>query len=334
MKALRTSLTLLFLLTTFFFTKAQQVGDHISISMKTGSFFKGELLEVDDEKYIIETKDIGTITLYKKDISEIDKLSRGNISKEEEEEEEEEEETETDEKKENKETDKKKKRKKNQKKRLEDIYWHQNPSATHYLYGSTGYSLKKGQIEMQNIWVVFNSLKYGVTDNLTLGVGFEVLNLVFNNIRSIGFGLTAKYAFPIRPEQFNVSANAMYLNYEDTQIGILYGANTVGDRNTNATIGLGFIVSNGDVDTRPLINIAGMARIGHKLSLISESWIMPSNFAPRNEIFVRDDEGFASIVSLGVRHVGKNVVADFSLLVDRKNETTVPWISITIPLNK
>lgn len=325
MKSLRTALTLLFLVSSLVLVTAQSVGDKVIISTLSGSSYRGELMELDEEKAVIETADLGTITLLLDDIDNIARLSKGNKKP-----------ARRKRRKKTTETDKELESEEQENKLEEgEVYWYKNPSTTHYMFGSTGYGLKKDEIEIQSIWVVFNTVKYGVTDNLTLGAGVEILNLVFNNSNFPGFGLTAQYSFPIRPDELNVSANAAYFNYPEEQahIGIFYGANTVGNRDSNATFGLGFIVSNGISKTRPLLNFGGMLRIGQKFSLITENWIMPPILAPRNDFF-RDQEGFSSMVSFGGRHIGKNVVADFSILMDRKEDVVVPWISITIPFSK
>lgn len=317
MKILRTALALLFLCTSLIFATAQNLGDKVNVTMRTGSSYNGELIEMNDEKLIIKTDDFGTITLRLDDINDIEKLSKGSSKKRKS-------------KRKNKEdTEEEPEEKK------EEVYWYKNPSTSHYMFGSTGYSLKKNEMEIQSIWVVFNTFKYGVTDQLTLGAGLEILNLVFNNSSRPGFGLTAQYAFPIRPDEFNVSANAAYFNYPEdkTHIGVFYGSNTIGNRESNATIGIGFIVSNGISDTRPLINFGGMIRVGQKLSLITENWLMPPIFALQDDFF-RGNEGYLNIISFGARHVGKHIVANFSILLDRQEDVAIPWISLTIPFSK
>jgi len=318
MKSLHTALSLFFLFATFTCSFAQQVGDNISVSMKKGSYFQGELLEINEEQLIIKTEDFGTITLSQQDIDDIRKLIKGKAK-----------------------SGKKRKNRKNRKQsdtgenEGEDVYWHKNPSATHYLFGSTGYTLKKNQMEFQSIWAIVNTFKYGVTDHLTLGVGFEILSLTFNNSGSPGFGVTAKYAFPILPNKYNVSVNALYFkapDEENSHVGIFYGANTLGNRDKNVTAGLGFIVSNGLSDTRPLLHLSGMIRVGQKFGLITENWVMAPIFADKSNFF--NDVTFLSMISFGGRHIGKNVVVDFSIIVNRAEDAGLPWISITIPIGK
>lgn len=317
MKSPHTVLTFFFLLFSLVFASAQQVGDNVSLRMKTGSSLRGEVIEIDEDKVILKTTDFGTITLLQKDIADINQLSKGKA-------------------KYKRKSDKKKPQiEQNEGKKEEKVYWYKSPSVTQYMAGSTGYALKKGEMEIQNIWVVFNTFNYGVTDNLTLGAGIELLSTIFNGSGLPGFGITSKYAFPIRPNQLNVSANALFIVYPEdkTQIGIFYGANTLGNRDSNATLGLGFIVTDKISRAQPLIQLGGIIRVGQKFSLITENWIMPPILAPQND-FYGNDEGFLSMLSFGGRHIGKNAIADFSILLDRQNDLALPWISITIPFSR
>jgi len=315
MKALHTALIFLFLFATCPLATAQNVGQIISVNMKTGSSYIGELTEMDDEKVRINTADFGIITLLQKDIDDVDILAKGITKK--------------------KPKEKESEIKEEEEEEEEEAYWYKMPTATHYLIGSTGYTLKKGEMEYQSIWVVFNTFNYGITDNLSLGGGIEILNIAFNTEANYpGIGIMAKYGIPIRPNQLNISVNALYVNYsieEKNNIGIFYGANTVGNKNSHATLGMGFIVSDGSSKTKPLIFLGGTLRIGQKFSLITESWIMPPILATPERRF-SDEHEFKSMISFGGRHIGRNIVADFTILIDRQDQFAIPWVSISIPI--
>ena len=49
--------------------------------------------------------------------------------------------------------------------------WPANIQPSRYFFAPSGYGLKQGEAYYQNIWVLFNQVSYGVSDNLTVGVG-------------------------------------------------------------------------------------------------------------------------------------------------------------------
>lgn len=73
-------------------------------------------------------------------------------------------------------------------------YWFENPNATRYLFSPSAFSLKAGESYYQNTYLILNSFHYGITDNFTLGGGFEILSLFSG---SPIFYITPKLTFPI-----------------------------------------------------------------------------------------------------------------------------------------
>ena len=52
-------------------------------------------------------------------------------------------------------------------------YWFPNPNETRYLYAPSAFNLKKGEGYYQNTYLFINTFNYGITDNFSMGIGFE-----------------------------------------------------------------------------------------------------------------------------------------------------------------
>ncbi|NNE29294.1 MAG: hypothetical protein HKN16_06640, partial [Saprospiraceae bacterium] len=162
---------------------------------------------------------------------------------------------------------------------------------------------------------------YGITNNLTVGVG--VIPLFLFDGTSSPIWITPKFSIPVVKDKFNVGVGGLLgtvLGEEETGFGILYGAFTVGDRNRNLNVGVGYGYFDGTLADRPVINISGMLRLSPKFYLISENYII-------------QDVG---LISLGGRVNFRKVSLDFGLytvteIFESGSFAAVPLISVGIP---
>ncbi len=192
-------------------------------------------------------------------------------------------------------------------------YWFANPNSTRYFFAPSALPLKKGEGYYQNAYLLINSASVGVTDQFTMGGGF-VLNPLF---RGWGAGfLTPKYSFPSQSNvTLGVGAILVGAYFRNSGIfggnketntflgGIGYGTVTFGDKERNGTIGLGWGFGNGSVSSTPTINISYMTRVGRRVGLVTENWII---------IPPQGDPG--AILSGGIRFFGEKMSVDVALL--------------------
>jgi hypothetical protein len=199
-------------------------------------------------------------------------------------------------------------------------YWFENPNATRYLFGPSAFSLSQGEAYYQNTYVVLNSFNYGVTNNFTIGGGFELVS-TFSGEPT--FFITPKYSFPVA-EKWRAGAGVLYLattidgdEFEDdfSGMGIGYGVLTYGNTENNATLGLGYGFVDGEIAEKPVITISGMTRISRRFGLVSENWIIP-------------EEGIGGLFSYGIRHMGERVTVDIAFI---NNADIAESIFIGIP---
>ena len=204
--------------------------------------------------------------------------------------------------------------------------WFDNPQATRYFWQANGYGLKKGEGYYQNVWIFFNQVSYGITDNLSIGAGIVPLFLFAGAPTPVW--LTPKLSIPIIENKFNVGAGALVgtvLGEEDAGFGLAYGTATVGDRNTNVSLGLGYGYLDGDLADVPTVSLSAMIRTGQRGYLITENY------------FIGTADEDAILLSFGGRRLIKNSGLDFGLLFPVNTDGSffaIPWLGLTIPFGK
>ncbi|MCB0316184.1 MAG: hypothetical protein H6628_05695 [Calditrichae bacterium] len=185
-------------------------------------------------------------------------------------------------------------------------FWFPNPNNTRLYLSPTARMLKQGEGYFQNIWLFFNGVAVGITDNITIGGGMSVFptdDFLSDNI----FYLTPKIGVHAGSNvDLAVGALYIFLPFDDgfddgsNSAGILYGVATLGDDNHNLTGGLGYGFANGDLADSPILMLGGEYRLGKRISFVSENWIIP--------------DGEAALISYGLRIFGEKLSVDLSFL--------------------
>jgi hypothetical protein len=180
----------------------------------------------------------------------------------------------------------------------EGKFWFQNPNSTRYVFAPSGYNLKEGEGYYQTIWGLFHFVNVGVSDNFSIGGGVEILSLSAGD--PIIF-LTPKFGVKAA-EKINIGAGVLYLRLPSDlpNLGIMYGVTTFGGLDNNLTLGLGWGFIDGSFSSNPVITISGMRRVGTKVSLTTENWIITGS----SEI----------LFSYGIRFFGENLSIDVSFI--------------------
>lgn len=191
-------------------------------------------------------------------------------------------------------------------------YWFKNPHASRYLFAPSGYNLKKGEAYYQNAWLFLNSFNYGVTDYFSIGGGLELISTFTGNPI---FFLTPKFGFEIN-EKINVGGGVIFASIIDVGVvGITYGIMTYGSEDHNITGGLGWGFFDGDISSKPIVVFSGVTRVGKKIALVTENWIIPV-------------DGYYGLFSYGVRIFGKTMAVDLAFI---NNPDIAEGIGIGIP---
>jgi hypothetical protein len=141
--------------------------------------------------------------------------------------------------------------------------------STRYFITTNGLPMEKGENYIQ--WNLFGpDLQFGVAKNFGVGVMTS-----WFGIPLIG---TMKYSIPVN-EKLNFGVGALIGTGSWVSInsgGVLpFAVMTVGDRRANVNISAGYaaLFIDGDNSSRPLLSVAGMTKVGKKVSLVFDSFI-------------------------------------------------------------
>lgn len=297
---------LFFLLTISGFQQAQgQVGQATTsqdtakwqkVVLKDGSEFIGHVVERDAEKIVFRTSSVARLEILVTQIERMEEVEKSSMKT--------------------------------------GRYWFPNPNATRYFFGPSAINLKRGEGYYQNTWVLLNSFNVGLTDNISIGGGFELISTFATMGSEEGwqpiFMLTPKVGFKVS-EDLHLGGGLLYLNvpvidFEDsgpnrTGLGITYGIGTYGSLDHNITFGAGWGFIQDQWADRPILTISGMTRIARKTALVTENWILPV-------------DGYYGFYSYGIRFFGEKLAVDLGFInnadISEGIFIGIPWIDFMV----
>lgn len=201
-----------------------------------------------------------------------------------------------------------------------ELFYH-NLQATRYFFGPNGFALRQGEGYYQNTWIFVNQVSYGVSDNITVGFGIVPLFLLAGTPSPVW--ITPKVSFPVKEDVLNVGVGGLFgtvLGETGANFGIGYGTATLGNRNQNLNISMGYGLSDGKWNDTPTWSVSGMLRISGNMYLISENYVMP--------------QWEATLLSMGGRSLLDKVSIDYAFVVPvvgSEGIIAMPWLGVTIP---
>ena len=290
MKTLTIAFTF-FLLTCSCVFAQQDSSKTYHIVLNNGTEMFGTVIQMQDSVVVVDAKDIGQVTLLKKNIKSMSKIVAGNFK--------------------------------------DGVYWFPNPNATRYLIGPSAIPLKAGEGYYQNTYLVLNSFNVGVTDFLSIGGGFELIS-TFATGEPI-FYFTPKVSFNTGKGFHvggGVLYASLPTDNHD-KLGITYGIGTYGTDDNNVTVGVGYGFTNGEFSKRPVFTISGMARGSKKVAFVTENWLIPKTeevFESYNHY--RTKTTYPAYISYGIRFFGEKLSVDLAFI---NSDEIVRAIVIGIP---
>ena len=201
-------------------------------------------------------------------------------------------------------------------------YWFENPQSTRYFFAPNAMGIEKGKGYYQNVWIFFNNVNYGVSDNFSIGAG-TVPVFLFGTF-SIPVWILPKVSIPVSGDNVHLGVGGLLggvIGEGAEGFGLLYGTVTVGNRDNNLTAGLGYGYAGREWSNTPLINLSGMYRTGRTIYLLGELYVVPGV----------DGSGLAIG---GIRWAPERFAVDFGLarpLSDAGGIIGVPWLGLSIP---
>jgi len=267
-----------------------EVGNQIKVKTKDGNLYQGELIEKNDDNLIINTEELGTITLAKSQINKLIPLYPSGDNKK--------------------------------------GYLYDNPNATRNIFAPTGYGLRKGEGYYHNFMMLYNSASYGITNNITLGVG--LVPIIID--KSIPFSITPKVSIPAIKDKLNFGVGAIYMNLNTEQVGIAYGVGTFGSRANNFSLGLGWGFVEDEWSERPVVTASGQLRIGKRWGLVTENWFLPTYEYTFEGLRKKNYQG---LISYSARFIAHSLSIDFGFInhmdVIEVFPLGIPVIGVIIP---
>jgi hypothetical protein len=253
-----------------------------------GEVLLGTLVSATDTAVVLRSDKLGTVTLQRTDIQGMDKLDPDRFHN--------------------------------------GRYWFKNPQSTRYFFAPNALGVPKGEGYYQNTWILFNNVNYGVSDHFSVGAGTVPLFLFGANIFPIW--ALPKLSLSTPQKNLHLAGGAVLGGVlgagESVGVGVVYGSVTVGNRNHNATLSLGYGYAEGELADTPAINVSGMTRISQDFYLITENYFFPAVDA--------------SLISAGIRWAPENFAVDFGLarplLEGDGGFIGVPWLGVTISFGR
>ena len=204
-----------------------------------GTEYVGKIISKDSREILIKTENVGEIYIPMHEISEIKEVSETDRSK-------------------------------------SGIVIFDDRFATRYFFTTNALPIERGESYIQ--WNLYGpDMQFGVADNLS--VGFMSSWVAFPIVGTI------KYSFPSKPDsKFNAGVGTLLGTYSWTSlqsvIALPFASFTFGDRKSNISFTGGMFHTSGALfdsdhfsETRPLVSVAGLKKLGNKATFVFDSVI-------------------------------------------------------------
>ena len=144
--------------------------------------------------------------------------------------------------------------------------------------GPTARNLRRGEGTIQNIAVFALTADYGISNRFSVGVlGTFVPGLGGYNL----VGIAPKFGVPVG-QRLHVGVGAFGLYVAGTAVGLTYANATFGTADHQLTAGVGFGFSgSGGFGGTPLLMLGGATRLGRRLFLVDETYLLHTNSGRR-----------------------------------------------------
>ena len=183
-----------------------------------------------------------------------------------------------------------------------------------------------GGLEITDGILLFN-LCYFLPDDLEIPHVLFVPLFIFGGTAS-PFWITPKLSIPITEDKFSIGGGALIGTVlgEGGTYGVAYMTSTFGDRESNATIGLGYGYIDDEFANSPTISFSAMIRTGKKGYFITENYYINAG---------NDDIG---LFSFGGRRVWYNFSLDFGGIIpittNQDSFVIIPWLGFVVPFGR
>ncbi len=189
-----------------------------------------------------------------------------------------------------------------------------NASRVRYFLSPSGYGLKAGEAYYQNSYLVANLFHVGITDNFSIGGGFDLLSV---SQGEPNFMIMPRFSLEIA-EELHASVGFSYLHVISWDFGVGYGFGnlTIGSDLSNITVGAGYGFNTEGGDPIGMLTLAGTYPLSRRVSFLTENY------------FAFSDGSTEFIASYGLRFQADRLSADVGLF---NNDDIAQTLAIGIP---
>jgi hypothetical protein len=201
--------------------------------------------------------------------------------------------------------------------------WAEAPNITRYFLAPTAWSLKKGEIALENSYLLINVARVGITNSISVAGGGDLLfgNLYTANVKANlwqkpMYKMAGSIHYYKLPRDFIVD----FYGNDIRDVAMLSVINSWGNSNRHISISLGYLYAQREF-LPPTASISGSIRVFKQFALVSENWLLDINETNRAPI----------IISVGVRFIKNSSSADIGVYTDSKSlfGTSLPYVGYT-----
>lgn len=301
--------------------QASQNERYVRITLNEGNTVDGRIVDITEDYFLIDVGLMGSIKIDKRDILNIENIQQESVG-----------ELET-----------------NQ--RAKDI----NPQSSRYFFSPSAHQLKQGDGYYHNVGIMYNSVSFGLHDNMTAGITFT----------PIGVGGTLKFGGKIT-ENLSISAGGMavfsfysssspnpeFFRRIDGPLAIPFANITLGSERRNFSFNYGLALLKASIvdsyETDVISRNSHMFNISSMIEITPRAWMLMEAYYIRqlnrdvttiiSEYNIMYNLGPAdhSTLLVGFRRANANrtMLWDLGIMNVVWNDVyfPLPWAAITIPL--
>mgnify|MGYP000499697578 CR=1 FL=1 len=142
---------------------------------------------------------------------------------------------------------------------------------TRYFFGPIAIPIKKGHGYYQNRYATFNFANYAISDNFSIGGGFEFITTI--TIGEPLCFLTPKFGMKVS-EKVHVGAGVFVMGFSEGYANLPYSVVTLGSSEASVTVGVGYAFHEGERANDPLIMFATTHRISNRISILMDNYFI------------------------------------------------------------
>ena len=215
-----------------------------------------------------------------------------------------------------------------------------NKYANRTLLAPTAIDNGKGMGEYNNYYLFLNQVSGGLTNNIRLG-GLAVIVPEGGVLAAV----TAKFSYDIN-DIFHVSAGGLaggvlsLSGNDNTNLSLVYGLSTLGNREKNITLGIGGMRTDGEWTTKPVVLISGMYRIARNWNLSAEFYTFKRQFLFSSSSFSSSfSVSRTNTFTIGAKYFTNRVAINFGFFVLNSSFIDsgiipLPILGVSVPMDK